>query len=104
MKRVETLAGQEKAGGLGERFREWAWEDPARAEKLAAVYNRLFNDVVLRSYDDASLSLPGLALSFEPRPHQVPAVARIIHEPALRLFHEVGAGKTAETPIGAMAL
>ena len=100
----DTLAAQEKAAELAERFREWAWEDPARAEQLAAVYNRLFNDVVLRSYDDASLSLPGLALSFEPRPHQVAAVARIIHEPAVGLFHEVGAGKTAEMTMGAMEL
>ena len=100
----DTLAAQEKAAELAERFREWAWEDPARAGKLAAVYNRLFNDVVLRSYDDASLSLPGLALSFEPRPHQVAAVARIIHEPAVGLFHEVGAGKTAEMTMGAMEL
>src|SRR5207245_1561263 len=67
----DTLAAQEKAAELAGRFRDWAWEDPARAGKLAAVYNRLFNDVVLRSYDDASLSLPGLALSFEPRPHQI---------------------------------
>jgi N12 class adenine-specific DNA methylase len=100
----DTLAAQEKAAELAERFRDWAWEDPARAEQLAAAYNRLFNDVVLRSYDDASLSLPGLALSFEPRPHQVAAVARIINEPAVGLFHEVGAGKTAEMTMGAMEL
>ena len=100
----DTLAAQEKAAELAERFRDWAWEDPARAGKLAAVYNRLFNNVVLRSYDDASLSLPGLALSFEPHPHQVAAVARIIHEPAVGLFHEVGAGKTAEMTMGAMEL
>jgi N12 class adenine-specific DNA methylase/SAM-dependent methyltransferase len=100
----DTLAAQEKAAELAERFRDWAWEDPARAGKLAAVYNRLFNDVALRSYDDASLSLPGLALSFEPRPHQVAAVARIITEPAVGLFHEVGAGKTAEMTMGAMEL
>ena len=100
----DTLAAQEKAAELAERFREWAWENPARAAELAAVYNRLFNDVVLRSYDDASLSLPGLALSFEPHPHQVAAVARIIHEPAVGLFHEVGAGKTAEMTMGAMEL
>jgi hypothetical protein len=100
----ETLAAQEKAAELAERFSEWAWENPARAAQLADTYNRLFNDIVLRSYDDAQLSLPGLAMSFEPRPHQVAAVARIINEPAVGLFHEVGAGKTAEMTMGAMEL
>jgi N12 class adenine-specific DNA methylase len=100
----ETLAAQEKAAQLAERFSEWAWENPARATQLAGIYNRLFNDIVLRSYDDAQLSLPGLAMSFEPRPHQVAAVARIISEPAVGLFHEVGAGKTAEMAMGAMEL
>ena len=100
----QTLAAQEKAAELTERFSEWAWENPARARQLAETYNRLFNDIVLRSYDDAQLSLPGLAMSFEPRPHQVAAVARIINEPAVGLFHEVGAGKTAEMTMGAMEL
>jgi len=100
----ETLAAQGKAAELGQRFSEWAWEDPARARDLAAAYNEKFNSLVLRNYDDAQLSLPGLALNFEPRPHQIAAVARIIHEPAVGLFHEVGAGKTAEMTMGAMEL
>ena len=100
----DTLAAQEKAAELAERFAEWAWEHPGRAAQLADTYNRLFNDIVLRNYDDAQLSLPGLAMSFEPRPHQVAAVARIINEPAVGLFHEVGAGKTAEMTMGAMEL
>ena len=43
-------------------------------------------------------------MTFTPRPHQLAAVARIITEPAVGLFHEVGAGKTAEMAIGAMEL
>ena len=100
----ETLAAQGKGAELGERFAEWAWQDPARAVQLAAAYNEKLNSLVLRNYDDTQLSLPGLALHFEPRPHQVAAVARIIHEPAVGLFHEVGAGKTAEMTMGAMEL
>jgi N12 class adenine-specific DNA methylase/SAM-dependent methyltransferase len=100
----DTIAAQEQAAKLAGRFSEWAWEDPARAAELAVAYNRAFNDVRLRSYDDAQLSLPGLAMSFEPRPHQVAAVARIIAEPAVLLAHEVGAGKTAEMVMGAMEL
>ena len=59
---------------------------------------------MLRSYDGAQLSLPGLALTFKPHPHQIAAVARIITEPAVGLYHEVGAGKTAEMVMGAMEL
>ncbi len=55
---------------------------------------------MLRSYDDARLSLPGLSVTFRPRPHQVAAVARMIHEPSVLLAHEVGAGKTAEMITG----
>ncbi|HRN28947.1 MAG TPA: hypothetical protein PK890_04515 [Terrimesophilobacter sp.] len=42
--------------------------------------------------------------AFELRPHQRAAVARIIAEPAVGLFHEVGAGKTAEMVVGSMEL
>ena len=99
-----TLAAQEKAAELAERFSEWAWEEPGRAQELASAYNERFNNLVLRSYDHAQLSLPGLAASFTPRPHQVAAVARMIGEPAVLLAHEVGAGKTAEMIIGVTEL
>ncbi len=99
-----TVAAQEKAAELAGRFSEWAWEDPARARDLAATYNDRFNNLVLRSYDNAQLSLPGLAVTFTPLPHQVAAVARMIGEPAVLLAHEVGAGKTAEMIIGVTEL
>jgi N12 class adenine-specific DNA methylase/predicted RNA methylase len=99
-----TLAAQEKAAELAERFAGWAWEDPHRAATLARTYNDRFNNLVLRSYDDAELSLPGVTLTFRPHAHQVAAVARIIHEPAVLLAHEVGAGKTAEMIIGVTEL
>jgi len=99
-----TLAAQEKAAELAEHFSAWAWQDPARAESLARTYNERFNNLVLRSYDNAQLTLPGLSLAFRPRPHQVAAVARMIHEPAVLLAHEVGAGKTAEMIIGVTEL
>jgi N12 class adenine-specific DNA methylase/SAM-dependent methyltransferase len=99
-----TLAAQEKAAELGERFAEWVWEEPQRAQALARAYNDKLNNLVLRSYDDAELSLPGLTVAFRPRQHQIAAVARMIHEPSVGLFHEVGAGKTAEMIIGVSEL
>jgi N12 class adenine-specific DNA methylase len=99
-----TLAAQEKAAELAERFSDWAWEDPDRANELATTYNERFNNLVLRNYDNAELSLPGLAVTFRPRPHQIAAVARMVNEPSVLLAHEVGAGKTAEMIMGVTEL
>jgi N12 class adenine-specific DNA methylase len=99
-----TVAARAKADELSNKFTDWLWEDPQRSAELARTYNERFNSLVLRSYDGAQLSLPGLAASFRPRPHQVAAVARVISEPAVLLAHEVGAGKTAEMVMGAMEL
>ncbi len=102
----ETAAAQEKAAAMQERFGEWCWEDPERASALLAEYNTRFNSLVLRDYSvlGEALSLPGLAESFLPGAHQRTAVARIISEPAVGLFHEVGAGKTAAMVIAAHEL
>ena len=98
---TETAAAQEKARVLDDRFAEWVWEDPARADRLGRAYNEKFNALVQRSYADTShMSLPGLASTFTPRPHQREAVARMVAEPTAGLFHEVGAGKTAEMAMG----
>ncbi|HEY9263344.1 MAG TPA: hypothetical protein VIQ11_01920, partial [Mycobacterium sp.] len=103
---TETTAAQEKAEAIQERFSEWVWENPSRADELVAEYNRRFNSIVLRDYTNAGnyLTLPGMVEGFTPREHQRAAVARMIAEPAVGLFHQVGAGKTAEMVIGAMEL
>ena len=103
---TETTAAQEKAQMIKDRFSEWVWEDPARTVALTDEYNRRFNSLVLRDYtvEGDRLTLPGLVKSWNPRPHQRAAVARMISEPSVGLFHEVGAGKTAEMAMGAMEL
>lgn len=103
---TETTAAQEKAQMIKERFSEWVWEDPARTVTLTDEYNRRFNSLVLRDYsiEGERLTFPGLVQSWKPRPHQRAAVARMISEPSVGLFHEVGAGKTAEMVMGAMEL
>ena len=101
-----TAAATAKAEEIQERFAEWVWEDPERSTRLAAEYNRRFNSIVLRNYDQAGdyLTFPGMVEGWSPRPHQRAAVARIISEPSVGLFHQVGAGKTAEMVMGAMEL
>lgn len=103
---VETVAAQEKAQALQERFSDWVWENPKRARALETSYNHRLNSMVARDYSEAgkSLTLPGLVSDFVPLPHQRTAVARMIAEPSVGLFHQVGAGKTAEMVIGAMEL
>ena len=103
---VESEAAQEKAERLQEAFAEWCWRDPERATRLAAAYNDRFNNLVLRDYTEEgqALALPGLAKNFIPHPHQRTAVARMINEPSVGLYHCVGAGKTAEMVMGAMEL
>src|SRR5579875_3060800 len=68
---IETAAAQEKGDAMRERFAEWCWERPERAQRLLAEYNARFNSIVLRDYtaDGERLSLPGLVRSFDPMPH-----------------------------------
>lgn len=102
----ETTAAQEKATAMQERFAEWCWEDPQRASELLHEYNTRFNSLVLRDYTPLgnALTLPGLTDTFSAHTHQRAAVARVICEPSVGLFHSVGAGKTAEMVIGAHEL
>ncbi|MEV6360362.1 helicase-related protein [Nocardia asteroides] len=103
---TETEAANDKAEQLNERFSEWVWENPVRAARLSEEYNRRFNNLVLRNYEAEGkmLSLPGLSRVYTPRPHQRAAVARMIAEPNVGLFHAVGAGKTLEMAMGVMEL
>lgn len=99
-------AAQEKGRLMQERFAQWLWEDPERSGRLVAAYNKAFNSTVLRDYSTEGdlLTLPGLAKNFVPHRHQRAAVARMINEPCVGLFHAVGAGKTAEMAMGATEL
>jgi N12 class adenine-specific DNA methylase len=61
-----TVAAQAKADEMREAFTTWLWTEPTRTAELADEYNERFNSIVLRHYDDIELSLPGLAVGFEP--------------------------------------
>jgi N12 class adenine-specific DNA methylase/SAM-dependent methyltransferase len=102
----ETTAAQEKAAAMLERYAEWCWEDPQRASELVREYNNRFNSLVLRDYAPLgeALTLPGLSDTFTAHDHQRAAVARIISEPSVGLFHVVGGGKTATMVIASHEL
>ncbi|MGO9899421.1 MAG: tyrosine-type recombinase/integrase [Solirubrobacteraceae bacterium] len=103
---LESAAAQDKANAMQERFVDWCWQDPDRAQRLLREYDRRFNAIVLRDYgpDGERLLLSGIARTLEPMPHQRAPVARMLCEPAVGLFHQVGAGKTAEMCIGVSEL
>ncbi|MER7166723.1 hypothetical protein ABT336_11760 [Micromonospora sp. NPDC000207] len=89
-----TMEAEQKQAALSARFAEWVWEDPARADRLAADYNQRFNAVRLREFDGAHLTFPGLGDTFTPYAHQRSMVYRSLCTPAALCAHSVGAGKT----------
>ncbi|HEU5380271.1 MAG TPA: SNF2-related protein [Ktedonobacteraceae bacterium] len=103
---TETLAAREAQQKLKDRFSKWIWEDPARAERLAHLYNDRFNNIRLRTYDGSHLTFPGMnrvgLRNNDLDPHQKNAVWRTIQNKNTLLGHCVGAGKTAEITASVM--
>lgn len=101
----KTEQAQAKAQEMADRFAQWVWEDPARVAELQEAYNSRFNSLVLREYDGAEMELPGLSRDgFYPFPHRFAAIRRIVAEPSVGLWHEVGAGKTTVMIASAMEM
>ena len=103
---VETAARAGEGQAMQERFAEWCWEDPDRARRLLGEYNRRFNSIVLRDYapEGERLTLPGWRARSRHVPTSAPRSRGCCREPAVGLFHQVGAGKTAEMVIGVTEL
>lgn len=89
-----TLAAMAKQQALEERFKQWIWENPERAERLLADYNRRFNCFRSMEPDGSHLTFPGMSPLIELRPHQKNAVWRALIADNTLFAHEVGTGKT----------
>lgn len=101
----ETLAAQQKLREIQDEFKKWIWKDKDRADRLAAYYNRNFNNMRLREYNGSMLTLPGYSSVAPPlKQHQKDAVWRIIQDDTALLAHTVGAGKTWTMQTAAMEL
>ena len=70
----ETVAAQAKLEEMKARFDTWLWQDNARAEELAKIYNERFNVFVRPHADGSHLTLPGLSNQLTLRPLQKDAV------------------------------
>ena len=101
---AETQLAAERIRSLQERFAEWVWEEPQRADRLAKLYNERFNCVRVRRYDGSFLTFPGLVGDFAPYQSQRDMVARMIATPAGLCGYSVGAGKTATMVLGALTM
>lgn len=105
-----TTAVNEIAKRMRARFAEWVWEDPDRAQDMAATYNTLRNRIIPRTFNGDFIDPPGLAIMFRPdengrgglHPHQKRAIWRQVQSGTTYLNHAVGAGKTLEMIIGGM--
>lgn len=92
---VATAAAYRMRDKINDAFKEWAMADPQRADLLAGIYNRKFNNLSPRRYDGGYLSLPGSNASISLRDHQKDAVARVLQgDEGSLIAHVVGAGKT----------
>jgi N12 class adenine-specific DNA methylase len=104
----ETVVAREKQQQLKDRFREWIWEDGARATRLAREYNDRFNNLRLRSFDGSHLLLPGMNREHlrdgDLSRHQKDAVWRVVQSGSTLLAHVVGAGKTWTMAAAAMEM
>ena len=102
----ETIAAQEKAKLIQEKFQEWIWQDPDRTKRLAAEYNDKFNNYRPRVFDGAHQVLPGITekWSKQMHVHQKDAIWRVVQDRTALLAHEVGFGKTAVMVASGMEL
>lgn len=104
----ETIAAREKQQQIKDRFRTWVWEEPERSARLARDYNDRFNNLRLRVFDGAHLTLPGMAREHlrggDLAKHQKDAVWRILQTGSTLMAHVVGAGKTYCMAAAAMEL
>jgi N12 class adenine-specific DNA methylase len=89
----DTQLAKENYRKIKSVWDDWKYIDYERRENLSGIYNRTFNNTVLRVYDGSHIILPGL-IGFTPRPHQKDAIFRNIQQLGGINDHIVGAGKT----------
>jgi N12 class adenine-specific DNA methylase len=100
----ETEAAREKQNAIKAEWQSWLWNDPARTEQIAALYNDKLNRIVPRTYDGSHLSFPGMNPAINLLEHQKNGVWRGLQSYQVLYDHVVGAGKTFEMATLAMEM
>jgi N12 class adenine-specific DNA methylase len=110
LNKEETLSAQAKQRELQQHFNQWLFSDAQRGKEMARLYNDVNNDLRLRTFDGAHLTLPGMTRDAavvrggDLEPHQKAAIWRMISQRNVLLGHWVGTGKTFEMIAGGMEL
>jgi hypothetical protein len=99
-----SLAAREKFELIKAEFKQWAYRDEDRRDRLLRLYNDEFNKIRERIYNGSHLLLPGMSKVVEPYKHQLDAIWRIVSGGNTMLAHIVGAGKTFTMAAAAMEL
>ena len=99
-----TLAAREKYEAIKAEFKQWAYRDVDRRDRLLRLYNDQFNQIVERKYNGSHLVLYGMSCVIEPYEHQMDAIWRIVSGGNTLLAHVVGAGKTFTMAAAAMEM
>ncbi|MCL7999973.1 cell wall hydrolase, partial [Brucella sp. 21LCYQ03] len=91
-----TDAANQKVEAVKAEWNRWIWDNEARREKLARLYNDTYNTHVDTVYDGSHLILPGKVSDdvVELRPHQKSFIWRVLQSSTTLADHTVGAGKT----------
>lgn len=100
----ETEAAREKQNAIKAEWQSWLWNDAARADQLAAIYNDKMNRIVGRKFDGQHLSFPGMNPAITLLEHQKNGVWRGLQSYQVLYDHVVGAGKTFEMATLAMEM
>ncbi len=106
LNQAETDAANQKVEAVKRAWADWVWQDDARRDALARLYNDIFNTNVQQRYDGSHLKLLGKVDDsvISLRPTQKNAVWRITQKNFTLLDHVVGAGKTFTMVAAAMEL
>lgn len=105
LNKKETLIARQKQLEIKTEFQNWIWQDFNRREHLVSIYNSIFNNTRLRTYDGSKIKLHGISIQAPKlRDYQLNAVARTIYDGNTLLAHCCGAGKTFEMVAAGMEM
>lgn len=100
-----TLEARERQEALKKEFSAWVWRDDARAQRLARLYNDMFNCWAPWEPDGSHMTLPGYSQWHKLHAHQANAIWRVVAGGRNALLgHVVGAGKTLTMVCAGMEL
>ena len=100
----ETEGAREKQNAIKAEWQSWLWNDPARAEQIASIYNDKLNRIVTCKYDGNHMTFPGMNPAITLLEHQKNGVWRGLQSYQVLYDHVVGAGKTFEMATLAMEM